>query len=103
MPKGVIFKGARNGRTVSPPAEGSALHFTVVVGHTGRGQGAGAGHEGTAGQVTVGQRGRGQGGHSPASFLQAELSIITGCCFGMLLFNTYLLKSATGGHSVFSM
>jgi len=52
----------------------------------------------------VGQRGRGQGGHSPPSLLRhAELSMITGCCFGILLFKTYLLKSGTGGHSVFNI
>lgn len=51
----------------------------------------------------MGQRGRGQGGHSPASFLQAELSMMTGCCLGILDFRTYLLKSGTGGHSVFNI
>ena len=29
--------------------------------------------------------------------------MINGCCFGMLLLSTYLLRSADGGHSVFSM
>ena len=75
----------------------------MVLGHIVLGHGAGAGHETCGGQFTVGQRGRGHGGHSPASFLHAELSIITGCCFGMLDFNTYLLRSGTGGHSVFNM
>lgn len=102
MPNVCMSNGAKKGRTVSPPT-GCVLHLTVVVGQTGRGHGAGAGHEGAAGQVTVGQRGRGQGGHSPASFLHAELSMMTGCCLGMLDLRTYLLKSATGGHSVFSI
>ena len=81
----------------------SALHFTVVGGQTARGQGAGGGQLTGAGHFTSGQRARGQGGHSPASLRQAVLSMITGCCFGMLLFNTYLLKSGTGGHSVFNI
>ncbi len=81
----------------------SALHLTVVGGQTGRGQGAGGGQTVGAGHFTSGHRGRGQGGHSPAFFWQAELSIITGCCFGILLFNTYLLRSGVGGHSVFNM
>jgi hypothetical protein len=29
--------------------------------------------------------------------------MMTGCGFGMLLFKTYLLKSGTGGHSVFNI
>ena len=29
--------------------------------------------------------------------------MITGCCLGMLLFSTYLLRSGTGGHWVFSI
>jgi len=29
--------------------------------------------------------------------------MITGCCFGMLLFSTYLLRSGTGGHWVLSI
>lgn len=102
-PNVLMLSGSKNGRTVPVSPPGSALHLTVVVGHTGLGQGAGAGQAGAGGHVTVGQRGRGQGGHSPASFLHAELSIITGCCLGMLDFRTYLLKSATGGHSVFNM
>ena len=97
-----MLRGARKGRTVSCVAT-SDLHFTVVGGHVERGQGAGAGHAVAGGHVTVGQRGRGHGGHSPASFLHAELSITTGCCLGILDFSTYLLRSGTGGHSVFSM
>jgi len=38
-----MFRGDKNGRTVSL-YWGSALHFTVVVGQTVLGQGAGAGH-----------------------------------------------------------
>ena len=53
--------------------------------------------------LTSGQRARGQGGHSPASLRQAVLSMITGCCFGILLFKTYLLRSGVGGHSVFNI
>ena len=37
------------------------------------------------GHFTSGQRGRGHAGHSPQSFLQAELSMITGSGFGMEL------------------
>lgn len=102
IPKFDIFKGAKKGRTVLIDSS-SALHLTFVGGHTGRGQGAGGGHCVGGGHFTSGQRGRGQGGQIPASFLHAELSIMTGCCFGILLFNTYLLKSGTGGHSVFNM
>jgi hypothetical protein len=94
-----MFRGARKGRTVLTLLS-SALHFTVWGGQTGRGQGAGGGQTVGAGHFTSGQRG---GGHSPASFLQAELSMITGCCLGMLLLSTYLLRSGTGGHSVFSI
>jgi hypothetical protein len=91
------------GLTVLSEGANSDLHFTVCWGQTGRGQGAGAGHTVGAGHLTSGQRGRGQGGHSPASFLQALLSMITGCCLGIELFNTYLLKSGVGGHSVLSI
>jgi hypothetical protein len=104
VPKAPKFRGAKKGRTVLPaPPISSALHFTVVGGQTGRGQGAGGGHCVGAGHFTSGQRGRGQGGQLPALALHAELSIITGCCLGIELFNTYLLRSGTGGHSVFSM
>jgi len=72
-------------------------------GQTGRGHGAGGGHFGAGGHITSGQRGLGHGGHSPHSFLQELLSMIIGCCFGILLFKTYLLRSAEGGHSVFNM
>ena len=50
-----------------------------------------------------GQRGRGHAGHSPQSFLHAELSMITGSCFGMDDFRTYCDRSGVGGHSVFSI
>jgi hypothetical protein len=96
------LKGAKKGRTVLWES-GSALHFTVVWGHTALGQGAGAGQLGQEGHFTVGQRGRGHGGHSPDSFLHALLSMITGCCLGIELFNTYLLRSGVGGHSVFNI
>ena len=98
-----MFKGAKNGRTVSSEDPFSALHLTVCCGQTGRGQGAGEGHDCAGGHVTVGQRVLGQGGHSPTSFLHAELYMITGCCLGILLFNTFLLKSGTGGHSVLNI
>jgi len=97
-----MFRGARYGRTVLSP-ELVSVHLTCVGGHTWRGQGAGAGHTVGAGHLTSGQRARGQGGHSPASFVHAELSIITGCCRGILLFSTYLLRSGTGGQVVLSM
>ena len=97
-----MFNGAKNGRTIGCDAS-SDLHLTTVGGHTGRGQGAGGAHLTGGGHLTSGQRARGQGGHSPASFLQDELSMITGWGLGMLLFNTYLLRSGTGGHSVFNM
>jgi len=77
--------------------------LTVVGGQTGRGHGAGGGHFVGAGHWTSGQRARGQGGHSPTCFEHALLSMITGCGFGILLFNTYLLKSGTGGHSDLSI
>ncbi len=102
MPNGPILKGAKKGRTVLIDSS-SALHLTFVGGQTGRGQGAGCGQTVCGGHFTSGQRGRGHGGHNPASFLQELLSIITGCCLGILLFNTYLLKSGTGGHSVFNI
>ena len=98
----VILSGAKYGRTVDG-VDSFALHVTVCGGHTGRGHGAAGGHDCWGGHVTVGQRGRGHGGHSPASFLQLLLSMITGCCLGMLDFRTYLLRSGTGGHSVLSM
>lgn len=97
-----MLKGAKKGRTVLIDSS-SALHLTLVGGQIGRGQGAGVGHTVCGGHFTSGQRGLGQGGQIPASFLQDVLSIITGCCFGILLFNTYLLKSGTGGHSVFNI
>lgn len=97
-----IFRGARYGRTVESPLP-SALHLTVVGGQTARGQGAGGGQLWAGGHFTSGQRGRGQGGHSPDSLVHADVSMITGCCFGMLLFSTYLLRSGTGGHWVLSM
>ena len=102
MPKVPIDRGAKNGRTVGWLAS-SDLHFTTVGGHTGLGQGAGGGHLVGAGQFTTGHLGLGQGGHSPASFLQELLSIITGWGLGILLFRTYLDKSGTGGHSVFNI
>jgi hypothetical protein len=104
VPKAPKFRGAKKGRTVLPaPPTSSALHLTVVGGQTGRGQGAGGGHCVGAGHFTSGQRARGQGGQLPAFALHAELSIITGCCLGIELFSTYLLKSGTGGHSVLSI
>ena len=101
-PNDCILRGARKGRTVGC-VDSSDLHLTTVGGHTGLGQGAGGGHFVGAGHFTTGQRGRGHGGHSPDSVLHLLLSIITGWGFGILLFNIYLLKSGTGGHSVFSM
>jgi hypothetical protein len=98
-----MFRGAKKGRTVDPCVDSSDLHLTTVGGHTGRGQGAGGGHLVGAGHFTSGHRGLGQGGHSPASFIQELLSTITGWGLGMLLFKTYLLKSGTGGHSVFNI
>jgi hypothetical protein len=97
-----MFRGAKNGRTVDPVCS-SDLHLTTVGGQTGRGQGAGGGHLVGAGHFTSGQRGLGQGGHSPASFIQELLSTMTGWGLGILLFRTYLLRSGTGGHSVFSI
>ena len=102
MPNPDMLRGAKNGRTVVSTAS-SDLHFTTVGGQTGRGQGAGVGHLVGSGHFTIGQRGRGHGGHSPTSPLHLLLSMITGCGLGILLFNTYLLKSGTGGHSVFSI
>ena len=101
IPNACIFSGAKNGRTVC--AASSDLHLTTVGGHTGLGQGAGGEHFVGGGHLTSGQRGLGQGGHSPASFLHILLSMMTGCGLGMLLFSTYLLRSGTGGHSVFSI
>jgi len=97
-----MLRGARYGRTVES-AVGIVLHCTDDVGHTGLGQGAGAGHTLWAGHFTSGQRARGHGGHSPASFVHELLSMITGFCLGMLDFSTYLLRSGVGGHSVFNM
>ena len=97
-----MLKGARYGRTVES-ALGIVLHCTDDVGHTGLGQGAGAGQTVWAGHLTSGHRVRGQGGHSPASFVQELLSMITGFCLGILDLRTYLLKSGVGGHSVFSI
>ena len=102
-PNPLIFSGAKNGRTVDPALASSDLHLTTVGGQTGRGHGAGGGHLVGGGHLTSGHRGLGHGGHSPASFLQEELSMITGWGFGMLLFRMYLLKSGTAGHSVFNM
>lgn len=101
MPK---ESGARKGRTFKFVGS-SATHLTFVAGagQTGRGHGAGGGHLAAGGHITSGQRGRGHGGQSPHSFLQELLSMIVGFCLGMLLFNTYLLRSAEGGHSVFNM
>ena len=101
-PNPPILSGARKGRTVDW-LDSSDLHFTTVGGHTWRGHGAGVGHFVGGGHVTTGQRGLGHGGHSPESFLHDELSMITGSGLGILLFNTYLLKSGTGGHSVFNI
>lgn len=78
-------------------------HLTTGVGHVIRGQGAGGGHFVGSGHMTSGQRGRGQGGHSPLDFAHLLQSRITGWGVGTELFSTYLLKSGTGGHSVFSM
>jgi hypothetical protein len=97
-----MLRGAKNGRTVDWVLS-SDLHLTTVGGHTGRGQGAGGAHFTGAGQFTTGHLGLGQGGHSPESFLQELLSMITGWGLGILLFKTYLLKSGTGGHSVFNI
>jgi hypothetical protein len=101
-PKAPIFSGAKNGRTVGCIAS-SDLHFTTVGGHTGLGHGAGGAHFVGSGHFTIGQRGRGHGGHSPESPLHLLLSMITGWGLGILLFRTYLLKSGTGGHSVFNI
>jgi hypothetical protein len=97
-----MLRGARYGRTVES-AGGTVLHCTEAVGQTVLGQGAGAGHTVGAGHFTSGQRVRGQGGHSPASLVHELLSMMTGFCLGMLDFNTYLLKSGVGGHSVFNI
>jgi hypothetical protein len=77
--------------------------LTAVGGHTLRGQGAHGAHLVGSGHLISGQRARGQGGHSPFGLEHLEQSRITGCCFGMLDFKTYLLKSGTGGHSVFNI
>lgn len=53
--------------------------------------------------MTSGHRGRGHGGQSPDGFLHLLQSNMTGCGFGIEDRNTYLLKSGTGGHSVFNM
>jgi hypothetical protein len=97
-----MFSGAKNGRTVGC-TDSSDLHFTTVGGHTALGHGAGVGHLVGGGHFTTGHLGRGQGGHSPVSPLHLLLSIIIGSGLGILLFRTYLLKSGTGGHSVFNM
>jgi hypothetical protein len=103
IPKPPKLRGAKNGRTVDPALDSSDLHLTTVGGQTARGQGAGGGHFVGAGHCTLGQRGLGHGGHSPASALHLELSMITGWGLGILLFKTYLLRSGTGGHSVFNI
>ena len=103
IPKALILSGAKNGRTVEPAVDSSDLHLTTVGGQTGRGQGAGGSHFVGGGHFTSGHRGRGHGGHSPASFLQELLSIMIGWGLGILLLRTYLLRSGTGGHSVFSI
>jgi hypothetical protein len=82
-----MLRGAKKGRTVGC-VDSSDLHLTTVGGHTGLGQGAGGGHFTGAGQLTVGQRGLGHGGHSPPLPLQALLSMMIGCCLGMLLLRT---------------
>jgi hypothetical protein len=81
----------------------SALHLTTVGGQTWRGQGAGAEHLTGGGHLTSGQRALGQGGHSPPGFAHLLQSKITGCGLGTELFNTYLLRSGTAGHSVFNI
>ena len=101
IPNACIFSGAKKGRTICCCS--SDLHLTTVGGHTGLGQGAGGEHFVGGGHLTSGQRGLGHGGHSPALYLHILLSMMTGCGFGMLLFSTYLLRSGTGGHSVFSI
>jgi hypothetical protein len=89
MPNPVMPSGAKKGLT-GEESVSSALHFTVVCGHTARGQGAGVGHTAGGGHFTSGQRGRGQGGQSPhLDFTSALVSIIMGCCLGMELFITY--------------
>ena len=97
-----MFSGARNGRTVGCVVS-SDLHFTTVGGQTALGHGAGVGHFVGGGHFTTGHLGRGHGGHSPESPLHLLLSIITGWGLGILLLRTYLLKSGTGGHSVFNI
>jgi hypothetical protein len=102
IPKPVTERGAKYGRTCCMGAS-SALHFTTVGGQTCLGQGAGGGHFVGSGHFTSGHLGLGQGGHSPLGLLHLLQSRITGCGLGIELFNTYWLKSGTGGHSVFNI
>jgi len=80
-----------------------AVHFILVGGHSERGQGAQGGHTVGSGHFTSGQRGRGHGGHSPEGLEHLEQSKMTGCCLGIDDLRTYLLRSGTGGHSVFNI
>jgi len=97
-----MLNGDKNGRTTLLLAS-SALHFTTLGLQTALGQGAGIGHATGLGQITGAHLGRGQGGHSPESFLQLLLSMMTGWGLGIEDLKTYLLKSGTGGHSLFIM
>ena len=81
-------RGAKKGLTGEDSAS-SARHLTVVWGHTARGQGGGAGQTVGGGHFTSGQRGRGHAGHSPHfDFNSALVSMIIGCCLGIVLFKT---------------
>jgi len=102
IPNPLILSGAKYGRTVESDV-GIVLHCTEEVGHTGLGHAAGAGHTVGGAHFTSGHLALGQGGHSPASFMHELLSMITGCCLGILDLSTYLLKSGVGGHSVFNI
>lgn len=98
-----MLKGLRKGLTVLLLAS-SALHFTTLGLQVTLGQGAGIGHCTGFGQMTGAHLGRGQGGQSPTSlFPHLLLSMMTGWGLGIEDLNTYLLRSGTGGTSLFNI
>lgn len=94
-------RGARKGRT-GDESTSCVLHLTVVCGQRARGQGAAAGH--TVGGISLpGNEGVGMVGSRHTSFKSSLVSMMIGCCLGIVLFMTYCDRSGTGGHSDFSM